>query len=767
MSQASTTDRFSLLRDEFRRLCELDAASRTADLAVLARADAELADELARLLSNLDERDLGPPAAEDPTSLRFGTFRALRRVGSGGMGEVFEAVRDDAGFAQHVALKRVRHAVMSPELLRRFLRERQLLARLNHPGIARLIDGGVSEDGRPWLAMEYVEGLSLLRHAEHAHLDLRARVELIRRVCAPVAFAHRNLVVHRDLKPANVLVTPEGEPKLLDFGIAKLLDDSEVENTRAGLRALTLRYAAPEQISGDRTTTATDVYALGVLLFELAIGQSPYARAASGDCDFGQAVLLEAPGSISSLLADARRATPGLPGRRALIELDRIVHKALAKSPLARYESVAAFDADLEDWLAGRPLRSGIGSARAQAAWLVRRYRWPLALTAAVLLALGAGALAAWQQALRAEREAELAQAHLDALLDVLGSANPERFAGRDPTASEFLVAAAQRVIDSHSGDPALGRRALTEIGHALLNLGRFVDAERVLSAAWEAAAGDALASDASRLAILGLLIQAQDGPEMRQRARDTVQRIERLLASGTALDSADVIDALARAGGTLSRFGAFDEAERLFDLAQARMSGRESDHVRENFWRQRGWAALRAHQPLRAREYLAAAQALHAANPNGFVALRRAEGELLQAEAEIAAGAIESARPYLEAARVGYSAEYPSGHLERAIFDLMDARLLLAEERSGAALDLAQAAHAVLSAHPQARTHLSVQADCLLAEIHARMGNCPQARTAMESVTRAAATTESMLPREQAAVEQAHSTVQTLCTGV
>src|SRR5665213_1224187 len=206
---------------------------------------------------------------------RIGAYRLDRRIGRGGMGDVWLASRADGQFEQRVAIKLVRSGLGAELLLGRFQQERTFLARLNHPNIARLLDGGVSPDGRPYLVMEYVEGEPILDFCNQGNLDLRARVEMVRQLCAAVEYAHRNLIVHRDIKPGNVQVTADGSPRLLDFGVAKLIENEDL-TAATSLPMLTPRYASPEQLRGEPVTTATDVYSLGVLLFELLTGSLPY-----------------------------------------------------------------------------------------------------------------------------------------------------------------------------------------------------------------------------------------------------------------------------------------------------------------------------------------------------------------------------------------------------------------------------------------------------------------------------------------------------------
>ncbi|MEO0971898.1 MAG: serine/threonine-protein kinase, partial [Pseudomonadota bacterium] len=277
-------------------LAALDQPPQAREAMLQARAgnDPSLIDEVQSLLAAhddaatlLDEPSRVLPA--DPTAVSEGTlvgpFRLLELLGRGGMGVVWLAERAEQDFTQRVAIKLVKRGMDSEEILARFLRERRLLARLDHPNIARLLDGGITDQGLPWFAMEYVDGVPLLAYCDRQGLGVDARLELQRKICEAVEHAHRNLIVHRDLKPSNILVTADGEPKLLDFGIAKVLGASDDEEgaealvTKSGMRMMTPHYAAPEQVLGEPITTATDVYALGVILYELLTNR----RAFEGD----------------------------------------------------------------------------------------------------------------------------------------------------------------------------------------------------------------------------------------------------------------------------------------------------------------------------------------------------------------------------------------------------------------------------------------------------------------------------------------------------
>ncbi|MBZ0266751.1 serine/threonine protein kinase, partial [bacterium] len=292
-------ERWQRIQDLFARALEAPPGKREAVLVEGAGGDEELLEEVRSLLAaDTDEHSLLDAGAgaiaedlagrEGPSRVgsRIGPWRLASEIGRGGMGSVYLAERDDGEFQSRVALKIIRRGMDSDEILRRFRGERQILARLDHPHIARFLDGGLTEDGVPWFTMEYVDGIPIDRYCDERSLSIEGRLALFDDVCRAVAYAQHNLVVHRDLKPGNILVTPGGEVKLLDFGIAKLLDDGDggeplvlgaVARTRTGHRVMTPGYAAPEQVRGEAATTATDVYALGVILYELLTGQRPYA----------------------------------------------------------------------------------------------------------------------------------------------------------------------------------------------------------------------------------------------------------------------------------------------------------------------------------------------------------------------------------------------------------------------------------------------------------------------------------------------------------
>ncbi|MBN8802746.1 MAG: serine/threonine protein kinase, partial [Stenotrophomonas acidaminiphila] len=328
--------------------------------------DATIADEVRALLAGMEADQtlvvscrspgLPPPdpgqdlSGQEASADASREYRLLQRLGAGGMGVVYLAERSHGGFVQKVALKLLNPvAEASPELRERFARERELLARLDHPGIARLLDGGILADGRPFLAMEYVEGVRVDVHA--AHLPLDERIALFVRICEAVAEAHRCLVIHRDLKPANILVDARGQPRLLDFGIARLIDEDSAAagDTRTGQHALTLAYASPEQLACQPLTTATDVYSLGAVLYQLVCGQLPFAEIDNPAGLYNAIANTDVP-PPSRRLRDT--GTPRPRTRAVPADIDAIVLKALRKEPECRYASVAALAEDLRRYLA-------------------------------------------------------------------------------------------------------------------------------------------------------------------------------------------------------------------------------------------------------------------------------------------------------------------------------------------------------------------------------------------------------------------------------
>ena len=420
-------------------LLEQEPPVRAESLASLRAEDPQLADDLEELLRLEQDSDdfLNEPVVPPMPGLRGGSvvgpYRLERMLGEGGMGQVWLAQRDDGLYQRRVALKLLRPGLADPNLRLRFTRERQILARLEHPHIARLLDAGISSDGQPYLALEYVEGEPLTDWCRAHALTLDARLHLFQQVCRALSHAHANLIVHRDLKPSNILVTPLGEVRLLDFGIAKLLDSPEgaPEHTRTGVRAFTLHYAAPEQLRAEPVTTMTDVYALGMVLFELLADARPYRLKRQSDAEWEDAILHADPQRPSQALQRAAEVETDRDGALALRrrgrmvagDLDNIALKALAKRPEQRYASVEALGQDVQRFRDGKPVLARPQRLGYRIGKYVGRHRWALATAALIALVLtGAMAIVAWQ-AQAALRQANRAQAMQDFVVGLIEQA--------------------------------------------------------------------------------------------------------------------------------------------------------------------------------------------------------------------------------------------------------------------------------------------------------------------------------------------------------
>jgi tetratricopeptide (TPR) repeat protein len=396
----------------------------------------------------------------------IGPYRLLRPVGRGGMGEVWLAMRSDGQLKRSVALKLPVLSVRRSVLVQRFERERDILAALIHPHIARLYDAGVTDDGQPYMALEYVEGTPITQAADARALDATGRVRLLRQVMDAVQYAHANLVIHRDLKPANVLVTDAGEAKLLDFGIAKLVENeaegtADSELTRLGGRAMTLRYAAPELLNGGAVSTAVDVWALGVLLYELLAGRRPF-DGAGGSLE--QQILTQDPSRPSQSGAGAMaRLSPSLAG-----DLDTIALKALKKDPAARYATVAEFADDLDRWTRGEPVRAQRDSPWYRTRRFVGRHRLAVACAALAGVALVGTAAVAVVLGLQAREESARALAARDFMVDIFRRADPDLAQGKEVSAKQLLVQGYHTVLDTMQGQPLLQSELLSSIGLAL-----------------------------------------------------------------------------------------------------------------------------------------------------------------------------------------------------------------------------------------------------------------------------------------------------------
>jgi eukaryotic-like serine/threonine-protein kinase len=548
---AMDSARWQRIRDLFERAVELDSGARgdflgtacEGDPALQAEVEAMLAaDAQAQaadtsiggaapdLLADLVARHEREADATRWAGRRMGPWRLEREIGRGGMGAVWLAHRDDGAYEGRVAVKLMRAGVDGGDLARRFLAERQILAGLDHPNIARLIDAGRDADGAPFLALEYVEGEAITAWCDRLRLPVEARLRLFLQVCAAVAHAHQRLVVHRDLKPSNILVNAEGRVRLLDFGIAKLIAQDGAATVTAHA-VFTPEYAAPEQVRGELATTAVDVYALGVLLYELLSGRQPYQVDSGSPLGWQRAVLEQEPQRPSAAITrrTARAADPSaaaLAGQRGLAprrlrlqlrgDLDAIVLKALRKDPGARHESVQQLAHDVLAWLEGRPVSARRGSTSYRAwRWMARHaLAASLVALAAISLLAGLGA-ALWQarearaqrdaaQAQRelAREEAQRAEATVKFLTDVFAQADPGNTEGAALTASEVLAAAEREV----ARDAQLGPEHRLSLALAVANAYRALSENERMYDVMQQRRADITATTSTRLRVEALM---------------------------------------------------------------------------------------------------------------------------------------------------------------------------------------------------------------------------------------------------------------------
>lgn len=446
------------------QVLDLEGPDRTQAVDAAAAGDAGLADLVRRWLAAHDESAaldhwsaiqasaLAELAAPLPPGTTVGAWRLVRIAGSGGMGTVYEAERADGAFELRAALKIVRHMGDLALLSERLRRERAILATLDHPHIARLLDGGITPAGLPWYAMEFVEGTPITDWCSAQHLDIHGRLELFQQACDAVQYAHQRLVVHRDLKPGNMLVTPSGELKLLDFGIAALLDSESPgsdERPRTLARLLTPEYASPEQRRGEPATVGADVYSLGVVLYELLVGARPQGDDALPPSSAGMAARLKG-------------------------DLDSIALTALNPDPAERYGSVEALGADIARHLAGLPVRARQGTWRYRAGKFIRRNRVGVILGALAIAAVLGGVTAAMVQARRARQQAVAARRSSDFVVGLLELSYPYDSGSTAQSLRSMLDSGAARILARRQQGEEVDADLLSALSLGFYGLGRF-----------------------------------------------------------------------------------------------------------------------------------------------------------------------------------------------------------------------------------------------------------------------------------------------------
>ena len=522
------TDRWQRIEDLFSEAAARESGERAAFLASACGEDEELRQEVESLLAadGASGRFLSNPArprgAAAPESLslshkRIGHYRVESTIGAGGMSTVYLAVRADDVYQQKVALKVLGHGVDRPDLIARFRIERQILASLDHPGIARLLDGGTTDDGRPYLVMEYIEGKPLDEYCDLHRLGLDERIDLFRKVCSAVEYAHQNLVVHRDIKPSNILVTSEGNPRLLDFGIAKLLEGAAlpgtIEATVTGQRLMTPQYASPEQVEGGPVTTSSDVYSLGVVLYALLTGRLPYRLQAKRGESLERAVVeqdAERPstavgrttrergirasdriadeGPTVESLSEARGLRPVQLRRKLSGDLDNILLMALRKEPSRRYASVGRLSEDLRRYREGEVVTARRDTFGYRAGKFVRRHKVAVGAAATVFAVIIGLAATMTAQAVRLARQRDEISTERDKavqvrslLEDIFEGSDPEQSRGETVTARELLDKGAVRVMGKLRSEPETQAALALTIGKVYLSLGLHDRAEPLL----------------------------------------------------------------------------------------------------------------------------------------------------------------------------------------------------------------------------------------------------------------------------------------------
>lgn len=458
--------------------------------------DRQLIDEVKRLLAISDDEQPEEQQAniiglqlQDltqnlETNHRLGIYRVEREIGRGGMGIVFLAHRDDGSYQQQVAIK-IAPSFASEEELKHFHRERQILAQLQHPNIAMLLDGGTTPEQRPYLVMEYVQGVTITDYCDQHQLDLRRRLKLFLAVCDAVSFAHNHLVIHRDIKPENVLVTAEGKVKLLDFGVSKIMNTGQSPQHTTRLSGLTPAYASPEQLAGKATSMATDVYGLGTLLYRMLSGTTPHQNENASTEQLIRAICEKEPAAVSKAAA---RSGSAIKQKSLKGDIDNITATALRKEPQNRFASVGELHSDVARFLRGDPVMATPPGFLYRSSKLIRRYPFAsaLALTVFVTVSGGLGASAYLANKLRlerdnllvakaeTERQAEIAQRVTKLLTEMFDAASPAQAQGHTIDVGELLQGAARKTRSSLNEEPAVKAQLLNTLAQVSYNSGKY-----------------------------------------------------------------------------------------------------------------------------------------------------------------------------------------------------------------------------------------------------------------------------------------------------
>ncbi len=583
-----TPERWQKIKAVLEDVLELEAAQRAPFLDAACQGDAELRQEVESLLASepslgdfietpvfrIRPDDGGPSLAQGQ---RVGVYRIVREIGRGGMGSVYLAERADEEFERRVALKVIRRGMDTEEIVRRFRSERQILAHLDHENIAKLLDGGTTEDGRPYFVMEYVEGRPIDEECDTRKLPIRRRLELFQQICSAVHFAHQNLIVHRDLKPGNVLVTTAGVPKLLDFGIAKLLS-SDQQFTLVDLRPMTPMYASPEQVRGEAITTASDVYSLGVLLYSLLTGRPPYRPSTGDPQGLAKAICEQNPPRPSSVIGRVTPQPVGQAGngdarvlRRQLAgDLDNIVLKAMHKEPQRRYSSADQLSNDIGRHLKGLPVAARKDTLGYRTAKFVGRHKVGTSLAALILLLIVGFSIAVtffWRRAESEKTRAEAVNTFLD---DLFSSSNPSKSLGETITVREVLDRGVQKINATLKDQPEERAALMSTMGRSYRSLGLYEPARQLLETSLSLRRqrfGDEHPLVAQSMHNLAFLLHETEEDDAAEKLTREALEIQDRLGETRTLDYAV---GLSNLGAILEDQGKPDEAEALYKQSLA-----------------------------------------------------------------------------------------------------------------------------------------------------------------------------------------------------
>jgi serine/threonine protein kinase len=570
------------------------------------RSDLEAA--LARMSSAVEEESDGDPELE-----RAGPYRLIRKLGRGGMGQVFLGVRDDEAFKRYVAVKIIRRGMDTDDILKRFRVERRILASLNHPGIAQLLDGGATDDGVSYFVMEYVDGDPITKYCDENRLSLPDRLKLFQKVCASVHYAHQNLIVHRDLKPSNILVTRDGNVKLLDFGIAKFLNPDltgyTLPMTREEQRVMTPEYASPEQVRGNSLTTASDVYQLGVLLYELLTGQRPFTFQTRVQGEIEKIILEQAPekpstmisrvetsvgevveGSSPEAVSSKRRTALGNLRKQLSGDLDRIVLMALRKEMDRRYQSADQLQLDIGHYLNGRPVSAQDDTLGYRAGKFVQRNKIAVSAAAIVMLLLVVTTVVAVYSASVTERqrqqialEAEKSREVIDFMITLFDAADPEVSQGRDLTVREMVDIGARDVREQLSEHPQVQSELMRVLSLVYAGLGEETDGMALAQEAYEQqltlSDGEPSSDLAGVLYAMGVLKDDVGESAESRRFHEEALAMRRLLYGN---EHSDVAQSLNDLGVTLYGIGKYDSSRVVWEEALASREALHGDSHRD-----------------------------------------------------------------------------------------------------------------------------------------------------------------------------------------